>query len=168
MDVKGRGGNLSSLLEIRSPKFYNYSNESLPQVCAPLPFRHNLRGPDVFIAFGLFLFYERSTLINSDTLRDELGLINALIRTVHDHARLGNRESPEAMDKAAEEARRALPPWLFDSGTDIFLHQLADSPSEEELRATVTELAVLPAGSAPPITRTANRAGEYSSASAFP
>ncbi len=94
----------------------------------------------LFLAFGLFLFYERSTRINSDTLRDELGFINVLIRSVHDHARLGNRESLEAMNKAAEEARRALPPRFFDSGTETFLHQLADSPSEEELRAAVTEL----------------------------
>ncbi|WP_158084217.1 HD-GYP domain-containing protein [Marispirochaeta aestuarii] len=94
----------------------------------------------LFLAFGLFLFYDRSTRINSDTLRDELGFINVLIRSVHDHARLGNRESLEAMNKAAEEARRALPPRFFDSGTETFLHQLADSPSEEELRAAVTEL----------------------------
>jgi HD-GYP domain-containing protein (c-di-GMP phosphodiesterase class II) len=94
----------------------------------------------LFIAFGLFLRYDRSTRINADALRDELGIINTLVRTVHDHTRLQSQGSLEAMNQAAEKARQALPAWLFNSETDAFLQNLADSPSEEDLRAAVTEL----------------------------
>jgi HD-GYP domain-containing protein (c-di-GMP phosphodiesterase class II) len=94
----------------------------------------------LFISFGIFLLFDHAPRNSSDKLRDNLAVINTLIRSIYDFTRLRDPQSLETMHQAAENAGRTLPDGSFDDEALALLQKLAESPSEEEMRAAISRL----------------------------